>query len=117
MARRLLNGVAPGDRASGAGRIFVCRVHLLSLAGRSSGVQCCVSRVASYVVEGEDPNYDAESATLAACFPDNRWDEYPEYEASRAFARLDGCGPDFTALGLVAAHGGARCRWRRFPLR
>jgi pimeloyl-ACP methyl ester carboxylesterase len=64
-----------------------------------------LSGVGSGAVEGEDPGFDAWARTIAACFLEDRWDEHPDYKAQRAFARLDNCGPDFTALGLVAAHG------------
>jgi pimeloyl-ACP methyl ester carboxylesterase len=68
-----------------------------------------VSRVAlcgvtSDIVEGENSGFDAESAIIAECFLHDRWDDHPDYKVMRAWALLDGSGPDFTALGLVAAH-------------
>jgi hypothetical protein len=41
---------------------------------------------------------------MAGCFLHDSWDEHPDYKALRAWARLDGSGPDFVALGLIAAH-------------
>jgi pimeloyl-ACP methyl ester carboxylesterase len=60
--------------------------------------------VASWHVAGEYAEFDAEMAILAECFLHGSWDEHPEYEQNRAWARLDGSDPDFTALGLIAAH-------------
>ena len=60
--------------------------------------------IASESVAGEDPEFDASNHIMAECFLHDRWDEYPNYKALRAWARLDGCGPDFTALGLIAAN-------------
>lgn len=68
-----------------------------------------VSRVAlggisSANVEGQYPDFDDEMAILAECFLQDSWNDHPEYKENRAWARLDGSDPDFTALGLVAAH-------------
>jgi non-heme chloroperoxidase len=60
--------------------------------------------VGSDCVAGEDPGFDTWTGIMAECFLHDRWDEHPDYKSLRAFARLDGCGPDFLALGLVAAH-------------
>jgi len=54
-------------------------------------------------VAGEDPEFDKSAVIMAECFLHDRWNEHPEYKSLRAGARLDGCGPDFTALGLIAA--------------
>lgn len=70
-----------------------------------------VSRVAlcgtgSFHIEGEREEYADLWPTAAKCFLTGAWQEHPDYKALRAWARLDKCGPDFTALGLAAA--GAR---------
>ena len=117
----------PHDPASYSMEIFADDVRSLvehlgleraALVGYSMGawISCdlladpWVSRVAlcgvgSYMIEDEDPDYTF-LPTAAKCFLHGSWDEYPEYKATRTWARLDTCGPDFTALGLVAA--GAR---------
>src|SRR5215472_8064982 len=61
--------------------------------------------ISSADVAGQYPEFEAEMAILAECFLHGTWNEHPEYKQNRAWARLDGSDPDFTALGLVAAHG------------
>jgi pimeloyl-ACP methyl ester carboxylesterase len=76
-----------------------CR--LLSDPWVSRAVLC---GVASNSVAGEDPEFEATNAIMAECFLHDRWDEHPDYKTLRAWARLDRSGPDFIALGLVAAN-------------
>ncbi|HXW88513.1 MAG TPA: alpha/beta hydrolase [Streptosporangiaceae bacterium] len=74
--------------------------HLLSDLWVSKAGLCGVG---TYYVEGQRPDFDAELDTIAKCFADGLWDEYPDYEFFRMTAGLDPCGPDHTALGLFAA--------------
>lgn len=75
--------------------------HLLSDPWVSRAALCGVG---SSCVEGEDPEFDESTTTMAECFLHDRWNDYPDYKALRAWARLDGSDPDFMALGLVAAN-------------
>jgi pimeloyl-ACP methyl ester carboxylesterase len=92
------------------------KLRMAALIGYSMGAAIAcdlladpwVSRVAlcgigSYFVEGEDEDTAAALPIVAKCFLDGRWNEFPEYQYYRTWAALDGCGPDFTALGLVVA--------------
>lgn len=58
--------------------------------------------VASSCVEGEYPELGQGLATLATCFRDNRWGDYPDYGLAKTWAELDDCGADFIALGAHA---------------
>jgi pimeloyl-ACP methyl ester carboxylesterase len=75
--------------------------HLLADPWVSQAALCGMP---SENIEGEDPQFDTGRAIIAECFLHDRWDDHPDYKVMRAWARLDGSGPDFTALGLVAAH-------------
>jgi pimeloyl-ACP methyl ester carboxylesterase len=75
--------------------------HLLADSWVSRAALCGMP---SDNVEGEDPEFYTDRSILAECFLHDRWDDHPDYKVMREFARLDASGPDFTALGLVAAH-------------
>jgi pimeloyl-ACP methyl ester carboxylesterase len=56
----------------------------------------------SRVVEGQHPEFGTWMATMSRCFLEGCWDEYPDFQILRAWAQLDGSGPDFEALGMFA---------------